>query len=95
MIRKGTWEHNIPISITVHAVDLFFERQRPKEPVSSSHKAGFGHDETLELPGELGQPGLHLLLAVNHHSRQRLRTKFMRNSSDVFPLSLSLSLNDD
>ena len=57
---------NLPISITVHAMDLFFERKRPQEPVSSSHKAGFGHDETLELPGELGQPRLDLLLAVHH-----------------------------
>ena len=83
---------NLPIiAITVHPMDLFFERKRPQQPVSCSHQAGFGHDETLELPGELGQPGLHLLLAVNHHSRQSLRTKFMRNSSDVFLLSLSLS----
>ena len=63
---------NLPISVTVHAMDLFFERKRPKEPVSSGHKAGFGHDETLEFPRELCQSWLALLLAVHHHQQDQL-----------------------
>ena len=76
---------NLPISITVHAMNLFFERERPQQPVSSSHQACFGHDEALELPRELGEARLYLLLARHHHQHSLIVTQV--SHIDFFLLS--------
>ena len=71
---------DLPIAITVHAVDLFLERERAQQPVSCRHQPRPGHDEPLQLPGELCQAGPRSLLA-GHVLTDRRTDKLWGTSS--------------
>ena len=60
---------DLPIAVTVHPVDLLLKGEWPQQPVGGRHQSRLGHDQALELAGELGQAGLGLLLTGHHYSQ--------------------------